>query len=849
MYDGEGFVNLTTEDGLVFNGIRSIHRDGDGVMWFGTSRDGLSRYDGSHHAEGKGFRNFTIEDGLPANQIGDISRDADGRLWLATYGGVSKYDGKAFVTLTTEDGLADNEVLSIHNAPGGVLWFGTLGGGVSRYNGTGFQNFTMADGLTANDIYAIHRSANGILWFGTWGGGVSMYDGIAWTSLDMREGLAGNTVRGIHQDTDGTLWFGTDGGLTRYRRDATPPGVRIVSVKTEREYTHLAAIPPLTTGSRITIAYRAIDFKTVPEKRQYRIRINGLDSDWRKPTKTDMLDITFDEAGTYTFEVQAIDRALNYSEPASLTLSVVPPWYLNGWIAIPSVGGILALLGSSLFFGSRYYIQRRQMLQQERHAREALQAKNTQLQAANEDAEAAKKSAEAANRAKSTFLANMSHEIRTPMNAILGYAQILHRDPDLQPRQREAVDTIENSGDHLLKLINDVLDLSKIEAGSMELQETDFDLVALIDGMSAMFKIRCEQKGIDWRVESLGEERVLVHGDESKLRQVLINLLGNAIKFTESGGVRLQVVREATDSYHFEVIDTGVGIPPEAQATILEPFQQGQAGTSKGGTGLGLAISQRYIELMGGGLDLASEPGMGSRFFFTIPLPPMASDAIAEPSQWEHVTRLSDGYAVKALIADDTKINRDVLSKLLTDLGAEVLEAENGEQAVELVHAHRPDIVFMDIRMPQMDGIQAAQRIFEECGKDAVKLVAISASTLHHEQQSYLDAGFDDFISKPFRFERVCECLATHLGVQFETGEVGEVEEQPPMTPQVSLPDHFLTRMKTAAEGYRVTELETHLNEVEGLGTEGHRLAQRLRELIQNFDMDAVLRILSQLED
>ena len=503
------------------------------------------------------------------------------------------------------------------------------------------------------------------------------------------------------------------------------------------------------------------------------------------------------------------------------------------------------------------------------------------------------------------------------MNAILGYAQILHRAPDLPSNHRPAVDTIETSGNHLLALINDVLDLSRIEAGRLELQEADFDLVSLIEGLSAMFKVRCEQQQLDWKVEwkeesrvgspdESGEEeegreegkdgkdalhvsRILVHGDEGKLRQVLINLLGNAVKFTDAGAVTLRIVspllvsplrgemsrsdREGTrrrntegaddeaadDSFRFDVIDTGVGIPLEVQAAILEPFQQAQAGVAKGGTGLGLAISQRYIELMGRELELESPPaiplpprvggGPGSRFFFTVPLPPATSDAIAEPSQWSDVTRLAEEYHVNALIVDDAKINRDVLSRILTDLGVEVMEAENGQQGVEMVREHQPDIVFMDIRMPVMDGLEAAGQIFEEFGKDRLKLAAISASTLTHEQQIYLDAGFDDFISKPFRFERVCECLATLLGVEFERGEPQATETEPEAVLAVSLPGDLLEQLKSAAELYMVTDLETHLKAVEVLGESEQRLADQLRELIQHYDMDSVLHILSEIQN
>ena len=857
-YDGKKFINFTREDGLAGNAVLAIHRDADGVMWFGTG-GGVSRYDG------KGFSNFMQEGELAYSIVRAIHRGVDGVLWFGTYGGgVSRYDGKGFVNFTRKDGLVGDAVLVIYCDPDGVMWFGT-GGGVSRYDGKGFSNFTQEDGLANNTVRTIHRSADGVMWFGT-EDGVSRYDSIAWTSLDVLDGLAGDRVSSIHQDAAESLWFGTRVGVTHYRRSTSKPSVRIVSVQTERLYTDLAAIQPITTGSNVTIEYHAIDFKTLPGKRQYLTRFlkaNG-DQEWEDLTKSTKFEWTPQKTGAYIFEVQAIDGDSNYSEPVSVRLKVVLPQSFSVWITLSSSGAILGLF-VSIFFGLRYYAQRRQsqrlreeMLEREQRAREELEAKNVQLQKAKE-------AAEYANQAKSIFLANMSHDIRTPLNAILGYAQILQRDQDLQPHQQESVSTIESSGDHLLALIDDILDLSKIEVGRIELHNTNFDLSELIKGLSIMYQIRCKQKQLNWHVEGLGERRILVHGDEGKLRRVLSNLLGNAVKFTESGEVILRVSEEEPPGFLFEVIDTGVGIPQKDQAAIFEPFQQSKNGAVKGGTGLGLAIAKRHVKLMGGELALESPPlnppqfggeGGGSRFFFTVPLPPSTGDvSLPSAEDGKQIVRLAEGYQVKALVADDTKGNRDVLSKILSGIGIEVIVAENGQEALDKVKTNLPDIVFMDIHMPVMDGLEATKQILAESGRCSGErsfrptIVAISASVLEHERKMFLEVGFDDFIAKPFRFGRICECLANLLHIEYAEAMSDEGAERLPLDlSKIAIPENMFLRLKESAELYSVTELENCLNEVSQLGADGHLLAEHLRGFINNYDMEAILKVLSEIK-
>jgi transcriptional regulator with AAA-type ATPase domain/ligand-binding sensor domain-containing protein len=358
-YDGKRFTTFTTEDGLAHNWIQAIHRHPDGTIWFGTLRGGVTSYDG------RDFTNFTTKDGLANDNVNTICCASDNALWFGTHDGVSRYDGKRFTSLNTKDGLPDGFVEVIHCDPEGNLWFGTHAGvsvydgkrfatlatddrlaksiieaihsgtdntlwfgtydGVFQYDGKQFVTaFSTKDGLANNLVCSIFCDQNGIMWFGTQSGGVSVYDGVCWTSLDTRDGLPDNHVHFIHPDTEGSLWFGTGRGVTRYLRSTNAPEVRIVSVRVNGEHVDPEVIPSITTGSHVAIEYSAIDFKTAPEKRQYRYRIKEIDSDWHKPTKSAQFEWIPEEPGTYTFEVQAIDRDLNYSEPVALNLTVQP---------------------------------------------------------------------------------------------------------------------------------------------------------------------------------------------------------------------------------------------------------------------------------------------------------------------------------------------------------------------------------------------------------------------------------------------------------------------------------------------------------------------------------------------
>ncbi|MBI2382232.1 MAG: response regulator [Gammaproteobacteria bacterium] len=455
--------------------------------------------------------------------------------------------------------------------------------------------------------------------------------------------------------------------------------------------------------------------------------------------------------------------------------------------------------------------------------------------------------AEAANRAKSVFLANMSHEIRTPLNSVLGFAQILRRDAGLGEIQQQMVQHIEKAGSHLLDLINDILDISKIEAGAMPVHGADFDLSEMLEGMSMMFATRCKEKGLSWLLDYPLGPRVLVHGDVGKLRQILINLLGNAVKFTNRGMVQLRVHRQG-ERYGFEIQDSGPGIPPAEQARIFEPFHQSLAVETAGGTGLGLTIARRHVELLGGELALESEPGRGTLFRFSLVLPQAMREVAPAVPDLRRVRHLVPGCRVRALVVDDVAENREVLSHMLRDIGVEVREAKDGFRALELLGEQVPDIVFMDIRMPRMNGLEAMQRMRQALPEHYLPYIAISASSLRHEIDNCLAAGFDYYIAKPFRFDEIFDCLAKYLGVRFdyeaEPASLGGVGEAGVDFSRARVPESLRQRLVAAAEREQLAELKTLLTELSHGDAACMRLAEHLSERLVRRELDAILDLL-----
>jgi PAS domain S-box-containing protein len=473
----------------------------------------------------------------------------------------------------------------------------------------------------------------------------------------------------------------------------------------------------------------------------------------------------------------------------------------------------------------------------------------------NRKLETAAAEAESANRAKSTFLSTMSHEIRTPLNAILGYTHLMLRDPSLNQDTKDNLSIIGRSGEHLLNLINDVLDMSKIEAGRTELTLVTFSLSTLLDNLVGMFRLRAESKGVRFeRLADLNGSGYVV-ADEGKIRQVLINLVGNAIKFTARGKVELHVSladRSGQPWLFVRVADTGAGISPEDQEKLFEPFVQakGELNTQKG-TGLGLAISRKYARLMGGDITVTSRPGEGSIFSFKIPVRRGSAAATVRPHALRRVIGLHAGSEVpEILVVDDQLENRDSLMKLLHCVGFSVHGAENGEDALRMAEERRPRLILMDSHMPGMDGLEATRRIKASAGGQDTLIVALTASAMEDDRRMAAVSGADDFLAKPCPENELFEMLRVLLNVTYDYEELTLAENQVPPPDALSgdrlmqLPEPLAQELLHAIVGGNKRQIDAIILKVRA--THDASLANALQDRANRYEYDMLMRILEE---
>lgn len=484
-----------------------------------------------------------------------------------------------------------------------------------------------------------------------------------------------------------------------------------------------------------------------------------------------------------------------------------------------------------------------------------LSSANTQLRDVHEKLELDKEKADKANQAKSHFLANMSHEIRNPMNIILGYSELMKIKQSIPDESRKFLEIINQSGAHLMGLINDILEISKIESGFIALNSEHFSLQELLEQVNAMFSAQCKLKGLRFATELEADHEIYLYADKGKIRQILINVVSNAVKFTEAGGVSVRVKKEMATaesvSLLFEVEDSGPGIDPSDYDKVFRLYEQTQSGTKAAqSTGLGLAISREYARKMEGDISFSSRVGVGSVFCVTLKVPVGKKTTTHRPNLEQRPIALKPGSPVyRILSVDDNPGNRQLMRNLLIPMGFEVRDASNGREAIDLVESWQPQLVLMDLRMPEMDGRTAIEHIRERHSKEHLPIIVVSASAFESEKQSVLELGANEFIRKPFRSADITSTLFKWLEVDYAYS--GPSFAEPPSSPPAEQIDRDLRRLdgdllEALTQAADIGNAKRIANLLDRAAPDAPDLTGYLRHLASEFKYDAIRDILAE---
>jgi len=702
-----------TAAGLQNNEVSALFEDrvAPHILWIGTSGGGLTRLDTSSGI-GQTYVHEPLEpDSLAGNEINGIAQDPAGAIWIATTTGLSRWDAASgrFVSYRanadTPNSLTSSNVRFIDFAADGTLWIATAGGGLNHFDprtGTATA-FSQHEGLPYYSIRAMQSDVDGNLWLAN-EGWVARFDPRTQTirSFDRRQGIRSGTefpFGAAARGADGRIFFGSDKGLITFLPDevmakTSVPPVVLTDFQLYGRSVDIGADSPLKQAidrtTSLTLPYSdqvfgfsfaALDYED-PGHIRYAYRMEGLSDAW-VDVDSSVRSATFIglAPGNYVFHVKATNSDGIWNDSgSSIAVTITPPWWETLWFRGFAVAALVLLV----FAAYRLRIR-------------AVEARTRDL-----EAQVAARTAELAraSEAKSEFLANMSHELRTPLNSILGYAQVLQRGDTHTVTVRTGLQTIYQSGRHLLTLIDDLLDLARIEARRVQLRPTDVSLDQLVADISIMVQPTMREKGLEFTNMISGDVPEYVHVDAVRLRQVLLNLLGNALKFTDRGSVTLLVdchtVDRSTCSVCFSVSDTGTGISDADRERIFQRFEQvNTASFPRSGAGLGLALSQELVQLLGGRINLASELGRGSTFSFELQLPAVAGSSTRRRPSWQRI----GGYAGARrtiLVADDAMDSRALMRDLLEPLGFAVVVAESGPAAVHLARQISPDLIIAD---------------------------------------------------------------------------------------------------------------------------------------------------------
>jgi signal transduction histidine kinase/ligand-binding sensor domain-containing protein/CheY-like chemotaxis protein len=844
----------------------AIYEDRSGVVWVGTYGGGLDTFDRETEQFDNYRHNPADPNSLSNNLVTYLHEDRAGDIWIGTYaGGLNKFNRETrtfsrYLHDPADPGsLADNMVASIHEDKAGALWIGTQRG-LDRFDREKnlFTHITIVDGLPDDNVWGILEDEQGVLWLST-AHGLSRFNPQteSFRNYDVSDGLQNDTFYyfGSHSKSPrGEMFFGGSNGFNGFYPDQIldnthVPPVLISDFQLENKPVDIGANSvlkkPVLETDELVLSHRerVLSFEIAvlnyqaAKKNKIRYKMEGFEEEWNEVDLTRrFVTYTNLDPGEYIFRAIGSNNDGVWNEVGdSIHITVSPPWWETSWFRISMIVVAIALLIAGFRWRLRGIEARRRELE-------------IQVENRTKELQSAKKGAEAANQAKSVFLANMSHELRTPLNAILGFSGMMAREPDASFDQQEKLSIINRSGEHLLNMINDVLDISKIEAGREALVLEVFDLPLALANMGSMFELRIKEAGLRFTL-SLDPELVrYVKTDFGKLRQILNNLLSNTMKFTDTGNISLRARSlpipddPAKVMLRLEVEDSGRGIPPEMQESIFQPFYQAEQNQiSSKGTGLGLAISKSFVEMMDGAISVNSAPGEGALFQVEVPvaLADAAEVVDAGPAKPAVLGLIPDQPAWRILVVEDNPENRLLLSSLLTQAGFEIREAKNGEEAIEQFQRWHPHFIWMDMRMPVLDGYAATRRIRDLSGGEAVKIVAITASAFNEQRQEILAAGCDEVVYKPFRNHDIFRTMALLLDLQYlyeDKGEVAPRKEENSLTQEIlaDLPGELLQELR---ETTLALNREASFEVISRIAVYAPDVATGLKQLMDNYQM------------
>lgn len=774
--------------------VRDLFCDSKNTMWIATQEDGIytvnaNEIDFDNPASLK-FNPISNDkknaSTISSNIIYTLKEDGDGNIWAGADNGLNHYDrsSKKWTRYANiagdQQSIHGNDVRSLAFDKKGILWIGTNGGGLNRYNKAEnkFTHFTKENGLPNDAIYTILCDNNGMLWLGT-NHGLCRFnpDDYSCKNFTLKDGLQNyefNTEAALKLK-DGRLLFGGVDGYnvidpTKIENlKSIPPPVVISSIKIfDRE------VPPgdgylklKYTENNLTFEFAALSFYRNQDNR-YAYKMEGIDPDWIYSNDRRFVTYSNIEPGDYIFKVKACNSDGVWNETGTqLAITITPPWWRTWWMYV-----FYFVTAVSFIIG---FIKWR-----ERNVKKEKVILENKITDATKQIRIEKERAEQSEKFKQQFLANMSHEIRTPMNAVMGMTNLV-LDTELNPKQKKYLTGVKNASENLLHIINEILDLSKVEAGKMELEEIDFSIRDVVEQVYQVLKHKADEKSIELIISVNSNVPKVAVGDPVRLYQILMNLAGNAIKFTDKGSVQLAVdsLPLATASaetsnlklqtLNFCVIDTGIGIPQDKLQTIFDSFSQAHSSDSRkyGGTGLGLSISKQFIKLMGGKLIVESVVNSGSTFSFALNLPIGSSENLLQQKSSEEIDgNILDG--LKILLVDDNSDNRIVCRDTLESKSKVIIEeATNGQEAILLLSEKDFDVVLMDVQMPVMDGYTATRQIRNLASPvniHKIPVIALTASVIRSDLDKCRAAGMNDYVPKPFRTSELIAAIAKATG-------------------------------------------------------------------------------------